>query len=362
MQMNSITDVTWLPAHPSHGSMSMWKYWGLLDAEVDEKDRYQPQSIFGSPRDVVLARGSKLERAWTRKVSYPFKVQLKAKPGVVHILDHSWLDLVGSLPKSAKIVVTVHDLIPIRYPGELSSSEVERFKNKISKLSSVDAVIAVSEYTKREIIDLVDIPEDRIFVVPNGVSRPPEGFKVSTRNVDNELRVGSVGSVLMRKNLEVFPAALKIYKETSNRPITLVRAGLPLHSQLKKELVGVLGADGLEEWGRVSDAELEKFYQSIDVMVVPSLYEGFGLPVLEAMARGIPVISSGATSLPEVGGDAALYFDPKKPETLADLLRLLNDSEVYEKLRTQGLLRSKQYSWRKTLEGVYSVYDKVLNI
>lgn len=352
--------MSWLPAEPSHGSMSMWKCWNLLEAEIRDEDIYQSRCIFGPSCDVNLYRGSKLQRAWTRKVSYPFKVRTMSKQALTHILDHSWSDLLPALPKSVKSVVTVHDLIPLRYPGELSSGEVRRFKNKVAKLSSADAIIAVSEYTKNEIVDLLGLSPDRIFVVPNGVNRPPSGLIKSIRNGTDKLRIGSLGSVLKRKNLEVLPAALKIYKEKTNKSVTLVRAGLALPLQLQKEVTEALGSDGLEEWGRVSEAKLEDFYQSIDIMAVPSLYEGFGLPVLEAMARGIPVISSNTTSLPEVGGDAALYFDPKSPESLAECLCMLENSELYERLSAEGLVRSQEFCWRKTLEGMYNVYDKVL--
>jgi glycosyltransferase involved in cell wall biosynthesis len=338
----------------------MWKYWSMLDSVRLAQDFYQPDCVYGEPGKVQLFRGSKWQRGFTRKVSSPLAVRSRVRGGLAHILDHSWSDLTDFLPKSVQSVVTVHDLIPLRYAGELGSREVGRFKDRVSKLRSVDAIISVSKYTKNEIVERLGISEDRIYVVPNGVNLPPlNGVRGSRKPVD-QLRVGSLGSVLMRKNLEVLAPAFKMYKEDSKRGVKLIRAGLPLSVPLKSALLNVLGEDGLEEWGRVSEEKLEDFYQSIDVMVIPSLYEGFGLPVLEAMARGIPVISSDATSLPEVGADAALYFDPLSPESLSECLLKLEDVDLYEKLRCDGLLRSQQFSWRRTLEGIYTVYDEVL--
>lgn len=353
-------DIHWLPAHPAHGSMSMWKYWYMLEAVKEGDDAYQPKSIFGDAQNVQLARGSRLARGLTRKVSYPFNIMRSIQGGVVHILDHGWTELVDYLPKGVKTVVTVHDLIPLRYPGDLSTSELDRFKVRVAKLKSVDAIIAVSEYTKNEIMEILGISSERIFVVPNGVNAPK--CVIAKERAEGEmLRVGSLGSILKRKNLEILAPALEAYKEGGDHDVKLMRAGKPLGLSLKRELLKVLGEEGLEEWGVVSESELESFYQNIDVMVVPSLYEGFGLPVLEAMARGIPVICADATSLPEVGGEAALYFDAKSPEALAKCLRELDRPSRYKQLQSDGLLRSQQFSWRKTLEGNYAVYDKVNN-
>ena len=144
--------------------------------------------------------------------------------------------------------------------------------------------------------------------------------------------------------------------------MTMVRAGALVDRKLRDEFIDAMGQDNFIELGRVSDEELEDFYANVDVIVVPSLYEGFGLPVLEAMARGVPVISSDSSSLPEVAGDAALYFDPYKPEELADRLVQVVDNEVSERMKKRGLERAKKFSWRSTLKGIYSAYDRVLKL
>jgi glycosyltransferase involved in cell wall biosynthesis len=112
--------------------------------------------------------------------------------------------------------------------------------------------------------------------------------------------------------------------------------------------------------GKLPDEALPRFYASIDAVVIPSLYEGFGLPVIEGMAARIPVIAANATSLPEVGGDVALYFDPHSPEELAAVLAKVANEGVPLRQIEAGYERAKRLSWRNCLEGIYEVYDEVM--
>lgn len=349
------THINWIPAHPSYGSISMFRYWKLLAAECRPDDPYRCQPIIPLPVESAFGRAGKLHRAWQRKIAYPLRVRLGAKNSIAHILDHSWAEMLDFVPRGTRTVVTVHDLIPLRDPGGLSTAEVGRFRDHVLRMKSADAVIAVSEYTRQEVIDLLDIDPERVHVVPNGVDAPPMPSKL--RAPGTELRIGSVGSILPRKNLAVFPPALRAYRTKAARPPHLIRAGMSIDHALRSEMHAALGTDGFEELGRVSDAELEEFYASLDVLVIPSHYEGFGLPVLEAMVRGVPVIAARSSSLPEVGGDAALYFDPNDPEELAERLNEVADPVVAAKLSEVGLARAAGYSWRATLEGFYRIYD-----
>jgi glycosyltransferase involved in cell wall biosynthesis len=174
------------------------------------------------------------------------------------------------------------------------------------------------------------------------------------------LRIGCLGSTQQRKNLAILPDALKHAIAELGDAVTMVRAGPLVGPTLHERFVNAVGVDHFIELGRLDDDELEDFYDSVDVIVVPSLYEGFGLPVLEAMARGVPVISSQSSSLPEVAGDAALYFDPHKASDLGENLIQVGDDKVSEHFKKMGLERSKKFSWRSTLEGIYQSYDKLL--
>ncbi|MFD2276194.1 glycosyltransferase family 4 protein [Rubritalea spongiae] len=356
---NKSSSVLLLPAHPANGSMSMFRYWQLLAGQIRGEDSYAPRSFFFDVDESLLQRGSKMRRAWTRGIHYPCSILRQPKCDLYHVLDHSWADLLRWIPSGAKTVVTVHDLIPLRFAGELKQKQVERFRKRVSYLRKADALIAVSEHTKNEIIDILSIAPEKIHVVPNGVK--PAKYDVTCKPLGGEevLRVGSLGSVLKRKNLEILPAAIEQYLEKGGRKMELVRAGAYVSKQLAEEFQSILGSNFIE-LGRVSSSELEEFYKDIDVLVVPSLYEGFGLPLLEAMARGVPVIASNTTSLPEVGGDAVMYVNPHGANDIAQALLKIQDSDVHLRMMRNGLKRSQNYSWRATLEGNYAVYDKVL--
>jgi alpha-1,3-rhamnosyl/mannosyltransferase len=354
--MNRTT--TWIPAHPAYGSISMFRYWKLLAAESKPDDPWTCNAILPMPEDSDFDRAGKFSRAWQRKIAYPLRVRLRTKAPIAHILDHSWAEMIDFVPRNVASVITVHDLIPLRDSRGLSPVEVARFRDRVSRLKNADAVIAVSEYTRDETIRLLDVDPQRVHVVPNGVDAPPH--PAPPRPAGSTLRIGSVGSTLPRKNLAIFPAALRAYRASAPRLPHFIRAGTPLDSRLRAEIHAVIDNDAFEELGRVNDARLEHFYASLDVLVVPSHFEGFGLPVLEAMARGVPVIAARSSSLPEVGGDAALYFDPDDPEELAQRLREIADPTTAANLRQAGLTRASGYSWRRTLEGFFRIYDSLI--
>lgn len=349
--------VNWIPEHPAYGSVSMLRYWKLLAQQIREGDPWQCESIIPLPTHDCAVRAKKIRRAWQRKIAYPLRVRLATQAPTAHILDHSWAEMLDFIPKGTRTVITVHDLIPLRDAGGLSSSEVSRFRDRVSRLKKADAVIAVSEYTREETINLLDVDPGKIHVVPNGVDSPHSISPV--RHAGPTIAIGSIGSTLPRKNLGIFPAALRAYRTNAARPPRFIRAGAPLHDTLRADVLAACGNDGFEQLGRVNDAELEDFYASLDVLVVPSHFEGFGLPVLEAMARGVPVIAARSSSLPEVGGEAALYFDPNDPEELAQRLHEIADPTTAATLRNAGLARVASYSWRRTLEGFFDVYRQL---
>src|SRR5262249_52737243 len=139
----------------------------------------------------------------------------------------------------------------------------------------------------------------------------------------------------------------------------LLRVGPKLPEELAGRLREVLRPGHFVELGKLSDDELAGAYQAVDVYFFPSLWEGFGLPVLEAMAAGTPVVCSDASSLPEVGGDAALYFDPGAPEEAAyQLIRVLTDGALGESLRTDGVVRARQFTWERHAEALREIYQR----
>ncbi len=356
-----MTNVSWIPAHPVYGSVSMLRYWKLLESAVRDDDGFACSSILSASANDLIHDSGKVGKLLTRQVTYPAMVKLRAKGRIVHILDHSWADLLPFVPKKALKVVTVHDLIPLRFPGELSAGQAGRFRKWVGHMKEADAIIAVSEYTKREAQELLGIDSGKIHVVFNGVEMPKDS-NVPASNPKNggDFRIGSIGSTLERKNLAILPEALGRLQASIRRKVVLVRVGAELPAPVAVALRKALGEDGLVELGRLPDEALGDYYAGLDVVVVPSLYEGFGLPVIEGMAARVPVVASRCTSLPEVGGDVAYYFDPHSPEELAAVFSEIATGGVPHQRIDEGYERAKSLSWRRCLEGIYEVYAQLM--
>lgn len=340
----------------------MRRYWRALSNAYLPTDRYFPVSVADpSFKKSGSGIGGRIHRAWQRKVAYPRRIHMGTNGALVHILDHSWADMLRHCPKQCPKVVTLHDLIPLHSPEDLSPGQRERFRRRVLNLWDADAIISVSEYSKREAVELLGIPSSMIYVVPNGVES--DEFKCSTAKhsqSDGHFRIGSIGSVLLRKNLGIFPDALKALQTRISRPVILERLGQPLPDDMARSVREVLGEAGLIELGSVTDDEVGSFYARQDVIAVPSLYEGFGLPLLEGMAAGVPVVSSSSSSLPEVGGEHVLYFDPRDPEDFASQLARVADDGLPPDWIPAAVKRAESFTWRKTLEKIYDVYDLLL--
>lgn len=355
--------VSWIPAHPVYGSVSMMRYWKLLEAEIRPADPFRCTSVISADNDHPPDFRGRAMRLLTRKLLYPAAVKMRAKGGIVHVLDHSWADLLPFTPRKAFKIVTVHDLIPLRFPGELTDAQAGRFRNWVSHLKQADAIVAVSAYTKRELESLLEIQPEKIHVIFNGVKMPDPSPSPSfpAKGVEGHFRIGSIGSTLERKNLSILPEALGRLQALTRRKVVLVRVGAKLPDTLAEALRKQLGEDGLIELGGIPDEEIAAYYSGLDAVVVPSLYEGFGLPVIEGMAARVPVISSKSTSLPEVGGDVAFYFDPRSPEEMAEVLARIATEGVCNRRIEEGYERARSLSWRKCLEGIYQVYEEAFD-
>jgi O-antigen biosynthesis alpha-1,2-mannosyltransferase len=267
-----------------------------------------------------------------------------------------------------KEVVTVLDVFPIT-GGDYSTPE---FRRKFSALL-VEAVhraariIVPSQYTADQLIANVPVPREKIRVIPLGVELPAADWSPERRALEREQIVGegnvmilSVGVIQTRKNtlkaleaLELLPPEYRL----------VLAGGTGYGGETVLETIRRKGLEGrVLLLGHVPALRLQELYQAASVFLFPSREEGFGLPVLEAMAWGVPVVASRTSSLPEVGGDAVLYVDPSDPADIAiKTARAVKEAPLRESLIEKGHARAGIFPWRRTAERTLSVYEEALS-
>lgn len=258
-----------------------------------------------------------------------------------------------------KVLTVVHDLAFERHPDAYSFSE--RAYLRLSTrwaVSRCKLLIAVSESTKADLMSLYGVAPDRIRVVPLGVSKPNTTAAPTSKLAELGLNgnfVLQVGRVESRKNQAAALAAVEHLVG-----ITLAVAGPERDPQLVEKL---RASDRCRVLGKVDQPTLELLYKRASAVVVPSLYEGFGLPVLEAMARGKVVVAAKASSLPEVGGEAALYYhDSANAEQIAKVLEVaISDAGLRTRLAKAARARAARYTWDETAAGVAGVIRELVS-
>ncbi len=264
-------------------------------------------------------------------------------------------------------VVTIHDLSHRPHP-EFHPREAVRYLDEglPRTLAQAQAVIAVSRYTKQAIHDLFGLPDEKVVAIHLGVEssfRPYDGAECEAALAMHGLRhrgfILSVCTLQPRKNL---PRLVEAFGRLPARvrdafPLVLVGADGWMNSGLMRAIAQLVEARQVIVPGYVSRHDLGRLFASAALFAYPSLYEGFGLPVLEAMASGTPVLTSNVTSLPEVTGGAALEVDPRSVDAIADgLARLADDDALRGALTAKGLLRATEFTWASTVEQTCGVY------
>jgi glycosyltransferase involved in cell wall biosynthesis len=290
------------------------------------------------------------------------------RPGLAHRAGHAWEQAaLPLLARKARLiyspanlaplaaghrnVVVIHDAAALRHPEWYGRGYVAYQRALLPALARRSALtITVSEWSRGELIDVLGADPDRVAVVPNGVDeRFHPGAQGRARDRPYVL---AVGTRIARKNLAALETAARAL---GREGIDLVAAGSGRH-YMRAE-----GDTPVKALGYVDDAELPGLYAGALALAMPSLYEGFGLPVIEAMAAGTPVVASNRTALPETCGDAALLVDPDDPDALAgELLRVVTDSVLASTLRTRGLDRARNFSWRAAVQRTDSLIAVLL--
>jgi glycosyltransferase involved in cell wall biosynthesis len=313
-----------------------------------------------------------LPALWRYRISryyyYPYFAQ-RHEGNVNHIIDHSFAQVARFLNKG-KTVVTCHDLIPLKYlPDgtrvEKDSVSLELFQKSVGYLKEVRLVLADSEATKIDLISLLQVPEERIRVVPLGRN---EAFKphTETSEIKSKLNLPSkklllhVGHNLPYKNIPSILRAMKILKD-KDVSFHFVKVG-PEFSVEQAALISELNlSDVITQVGHLSEKELISLYNSVDLLVYPSLFEGFGLPVLEAMSTSLPVLVSTDTSLEEITAKIIPGVDPKVPEVIAQgIIEILNlKSQELGLLKEKLFVQANKFSWEKTAQLTYQAYRDI---
>lgn len=359
LSSNNLGRVLWVPEPPSSGIVSMFRYWNELRI-IRESKPYQNSKLIDDLVSPQLENkvATRVNRCIEKYVTYPWLIHRSKGYKIIHGLVHDAGAYLRFAPKSCAKVVTVHDLIPLRYSHGLTKNQIKRFRFHMQLLADMDALIAVSKHTADEMSDLLGINQNMIHIVPNGVnthffkkSRPPLKVLESLRG---RPYIFSVSSAVERKNLSSLP---KVFRSLKKRGVdcALVRAGAKLPKILKNELKNKLKVE-LVEVGPCSDIALASLYQHAACLLFPSLYEGFGLPILEAMASGCPVVASNTSSIPEVAGIAAQLMDPYDYEGMSKaVINTLNNQLEYVNL---GKDRANKFSWESHYNGLMEVYEK----
>lgn len=286
------------------------------------------------------------------------------------------VDLLHSLASTApahgsfRRVVTVHDLIYARFPeahGGLRAMGMRAVVLLAVRRSH--RLIADSQSTKRDLVELLKVSPEKVDVVPLGFGSPVRCQPLAESELRERLDLGprqvilSLSAKRPHKNLLALIGALARIPP-DHRPL-LVLPGYPTrHEAELRARASELGVEAEVRFlGWVSHEELEGLWSIATAFVYPSLYEGFGLPVLEAMARGVPVACANASSLPEVAGDAALLFDPRSEGGIAAAMqRLLDEPQLARQLREAGLSQARRFTWEATAELTLASYQRALRL
>ncbi len=345
-------------------------------AEIDKRNQYviflldKEYGAFKLPAEnFKKAKVSAHWYSWREQVVLPIEF-LKARVDLMHFPHFN-----TPVFYFGKSVVTIHDITPFFFPGHKMNSRLRRNAFKFvfsSSIKKASTVVAVSGSTKRDIVKHFGLKPDKIEVVYEGVD---ENFKIlpNRGKISEELSarynirkpfIFYAGVWRNHKNIVGLLKAFSILKKSLAGKYQLVLGGKedPYYPEIKKTIFELKLENDIVMPGFIPDSEMVLFYNSCAIFVIPSFYEGFGLVGLEAFACGAPVVSSDTTSLPEVLGDAALYFDPRDERRMAAVMvEALENANTRERMIRDGFRQVQKYSWRRMAEETRQIYKKELD-
>ena len=319
--------------------------------------------------------GNPLKKYYERFYNHPRTVnQLDAD--LFHIIDHTNAHVAYGLKKSGKsVVVTCHDLVQYVYPEILKNQSrfpalsMAVWQHSVRGIAAADGAIAISSNTAQDVTKWLNVEPAKVSVVLNGVD---PSFRVLEPQIVAEWRekhiqshkeicLLNVGSNHQRKNIET---VLKVVKQLADRDVSIRL--WKIGEQFTNEQQQFIEANNLAEHitflGKPNHEELVLLYNAADILLAPSLYEGFGLTILEAMGCGTPTITSNVSSLPEVAGNAAVLVEPMDVDAIVEAVKQINNEPNYRQdLIDKGLARVKEFSWQKTAAQTADFYQQIVN-
>ena len=306
-----------------------------------------------------------------RHFFYPWRVKREARRAdLVHILDHSYAHMLPSA-RRRPVVVTVHDLMPVIVLRSPTDGWREGVRNRflrtaLKALRQADGYIVGTEWLKGELATWLG-DDRRIRVIPFGVDRAFFGESKSARErgrhdwriPEDAFVVLHIGSTVDRKNVPLVINTVARLRQHSD--VYLLQVGGRFTAEQEQLIDRLDLRRAVRSVAAADETTLRRAYRAADVLLFPSLYEGFGFPVLEAFASGLPVVTSGAGGLKEVGGDAAVVVEGRDPAAYVQALdELSEDDERREELISKGWARARQFTWQKTAELTATVYREHL--
>jgi glycosyltransferase involved in cell wall biosynthesis len=337
------------------------KNWLLRKRAIS--DRLQPYApIITLPVPVTLADqvaklSSRLLPSLDRRLN---------APNLLHGTDH----YVYPGPAARKIM-TIHDLTFIKYP-HYATSIVQSYRSRIQRcLAGTDGVITFAQSTKQDIVDYFQVEPSRIFLTPQASRYSADTLELeSLESLKSELAYDFsrpyllfVSTLEPRKNVEGLISAFNQLKQQAQIPHQLVLIGQWgwKYESILRAIANSPFSAQIHSLQYLSDRALALFYKHAEVFIYPSFYEGFGLPVLEAMTLGAPVITSNCSSLPEVTGEAAILINPHDSNAIATAIwQVINDAPLRQAMIKKGKARAQQFSWEKTAKATLEAYRSIL--
>lgn len=371
--------------YPATGSGQYMTHLLAALADIDTKNEYvllgpQPvaegkggkQPDFAFPYQVQPVPGfatsnQNVEKVVWEQVTAPAAAR-KAGVDIFHV-PHFAPPLLPRTPT----VVTIHDVIPLRMPLYQAGARVKAYMQLVSRAArNATMVITVSQHAKQDIIDALKLPSERIRVIYEAAGAEYHPITDAEKLASIRRRYGLTGRYIFylggldqRKNVpQLVRAFAQLYREVNDPSLQLLISGNPDKQNGPlfpdpRPLAADLETTGQIIYRFVEEEDKPAVYSAASLFVFPSLYEGFGLPPLEAMGCGTPVVCSNRTSLPEVVGDAAISVDPEDTRALVDAMkRVLTNETLHADLRTRSVQRAAHFSWHNTAQETLEVYEE----